>query len=409
MKIPSSHADAARLYGPEFAVDPANIYLNMRAKYGTVAPVLLEGDVPAWLVLSYRDVHHVLGNHQLFGRDPRRWNLWDEIPEDWPLRPFLAWSPALLHTEGTEHQRRASAIGDALDAVDRTSLARICDKTADDLIDTFIGDGKADLLTQFAMAYPIRVLAQLYGFSQEQLPGLAQDLMLASSQTAESNEAFGRVIALLHQLVAAQRTNPGTGVAARMAAHPAALSDDELAFDLFIMWMAGHQPTALWIANALRLMLVNDQFSLSLQGGRVSADHALNEVLWEDTPGQNQGGRWATQNCKLGDREINRGDLVVPSLQAANSDPLVQPPSETAIGTNRAHMSFAYGEHSCPHPAPEFAMLMAKTAIEVLLDRIPDIALAIVPEALAWQESVWFRCLTALPVTFTPLAPSVSH
>ncbi len=69
---------------------------------------------------------------------------------------------------------------------------------------------------------------------------------------------------------------------------------------------------------------------------------------------------------------------------------------------NRAQMSFGHGEHGCPYPAPELAEVIAKTSIEVLLDRLPDLTLAVPAESLVWRSSVWMRGLTSLPVTFTP-------
>ncbi|MGH3169652.1 MAG: cytochrome P450, partial [Trebonia sp.] len=80
MRVPPSHRDAAQLRGPEFADDPAAAYQAIRRRHGSVAPVQLEDGVPAWLVLSYREVHQVSGNPQLFGRDSRRWNLRDQVP-----------------------------------------------------------------------------------------------------------------------------------------------------------------------------------------------------------------------------------------------------------------------------------------------------------------------------------------
>lgn len=52
--------DRTRLYGPDAATDPRGIYERLREQHGSVAPVLLEGDVPAWLVLGYRDNRRVL-------------------------------------------------------------------------------------------------------------------------------------------------------------------------------------------------------------------------------------------------------------------------------------------------------------------------------------------------------------
>ncbi|MCD9590506.1 cytochrome P450, partial [Streptomyces sp. 8ZJF_21] len=37
-----------------------------------------------------------------------------------------------------------------------------------------------------------------------------------------------------------------------------------------------------------------------------------------------------------------------------------------------------------------------------LLDRVPDLELAVEPDELQWMDSLWYRCLVSLPVTFTP-------
>jgi cytochrome P450 len=65
-------------------------------------------------------------------------------------------------------------------------------------------------------------------------------------------------------------------------------------------------------------------------------------------------------------------------------------------------LSFSHGEHRCPYPAPELAEVICRAAVEVLLDRLPDVLLAVDPEELEWSPSVWMRGLVSLPVTFTP-------
>jgi cytochrome P450 len=404
LSLPLSHQHAARLYGPEFAGNPAEVYKEMRREYGRVAPVLLDGDVPAWFVMAYREIHLVTSSPQLFGRDSRRWNLWDYIPPDWPLMPFVGWVPSVLFAEGAEHQRRAGAIGDALDAVDRTELALICERTADQLIDSFAGDGTADLIRQYAQQIPILVVARLFGMSEADIPALVADIEAAGTEGSGAIAAHQRVTARIQQLVKDRRNEPSTGIPSRLIAHPAGLTDDELTMDLHMIMVGAQQPTADWIGNTLRLMLIDDQFSLTLQGGRSSADQALNEVLWKDTPIQNLIGRWAVQDYELGGQRIRKGDMLVLGLAAANADPQVRPDSFTDAGINRAHMSFAHGEHSCPFAAPELAETMAKTAVEVLLDRAPDVELAVAPSALQWRPSAWMRGLYSLPVSFTPTA-----
>lgn len=399
---PFAGLEPVRLYGPLVAEDPADLYRRMRREYGPVAPVLLDGDIPAWFVLGYREVNHVTSNPKLFGRDCRRWNAWDRIPPDWPLMPFVGWTPSVMFAEGPEHRRRAGAIGDALDAVDRTELSALCAQIADTLIDGFAGRGEADLIAEYANQIPILVVAGLFGLPDSDTPALMQDIADSLDVDEKANEAHKRNYARMAQLVKDKHEQPGLDVPSRLLAHPAGLTEEEVVIDLLVVMAAAQQPTGNWIGNTLRLMLVDDQFSMALQGGRSSVGQALNEVLWEDTPTQNFIGRWAVHDCELGGRRIREGDLLILGLAAANTDPQVRPDSYADSGANRAHMSFGHGEHGCPFPAPELAEVIARAAVEVLLDRLPDVELAVPAAELRWRPSVWMRGLFSLPVTFTP-------
>ena len=97
----------------------------------------------------------------------------------------------------------------------------------------------------------------------------------------------------------------------------------------------------------------------------------MNEVLWEDTPTQNVAGRWASRDTQLGGRHIRAGDLLLLGLAAANADPQVRTDGSALTGGNNAFLSFGHGEHRCPFPAQETAEVIARTGIEVLLDRLP--------------------------------------
>jgi cytochrome P450 len=398
------HVDAVQLYGPTIAGDPDGLYRDIRREKGPVAPVLLDGDMPAWFVLGYREVHHITSNPQLFARDSRRWNVWDHVPEDWALMSYVTWTPSVMFTEGADHQRRISAIADSLDAIDRVELTALCEQVADRLIDKFAGDGQADLIEQYANVVSLQVIGKLYGLPEADIPILIQDVADSLDVAEKAGAAFGRLFARMQQLLVDKRAQPGTDVPTRLIAHPAGLTDEEIVIDLLIVMAAAQAPIGNWIGNALRLMLIDDEFSVSLQGGRSSVSQALNEVLWKDTPTQNFIGRWAVHDCELGGRRIRRGDLLVLGLAAANGDPQVHPDFATASGTIRAHMSYGHGEHGCPYPGPDLGEIIARSAVEVLLDRLPDVQLSKPVDSLQWRPSLWMRGLFALPVTFTPTA-----
>ncbi|MFJ2608549.1 cytochrome P450 [Streptomyces sp. NPDC091279] len=402
-----AHADAVPLGGLEYQQTPAQLYRTLRREHGAVAPVLLDGGVPAWLVLGYPEVSYVTSHDELFARDSRRWNQWPNIPADWPLLPFVGYQPSVLFTEREEHQRRAGVITGALEGVDQFELARECQLIAEQLITAFSGSGRAELMTMYAHALPARGVLWMCGMPQDSADTdqLVDDLRI-SLDAGEGDDpvaAYGRVGERITRLVREKRERPGPDVTSRMILDPAGLSDEEIVQDLISVIAAAQQPTANWICNTLRLLLTDERFAVNVSGGRVSVGDALNEVLWLDTPTQNFIGRWAVRDTQLGGRLIREGDCLVLGLAAANTDPQIWP--ESHVGAeNSAHLSFSNGEHRCPYPAPLLADVMARTAVETLLDHLPDLVLSVKADELTWRPSIWMRGLTSLPVEFTPAA-----
>ncbi|AJE39115.1 cytochrome P450 [Streptomyces nodosus] len=400
-----AHGGAVRMAGLEYQQTPSQLYRTLRREHGAVAPVLLDGDVPAWLVLGYTEVSYVVRHDELFARDSRRWNQWDSIPADWPLLPYVGYQPSVLFTEGEEHRRRAGVITHALEGIDQFQLARDCQYIADQLIGAFAGSGQAELMRAYAHAVPMRAAVQMCGMphSGTDTEQFVDDLRI-SLDAAEGDDpvaAYARVGERLRRLVGEKREKPGPDVTSRMLSHPAGLTDEEVVQDLISVIAAAQQPTGNWIGNTLRLLLTDERFALNVSGGRLSVGEALNEVLWLDTPTQNFIGRWAVRDTQLGGRQIRAGDCLVLGLAAANTDPQIWP--ESHVGAeNSAHLSFGNGEHRCPYPAPLLADVIARTAVETLLDRLPDLVLAVEPEELTWRPSIWMRGLTALPAEFTP-------
>ncbi|WP_328554881.1 cytochrome P450 [Streptomyces sp. NBC_00358] len=401
---PTTASAPVPLGGPRFQTEPAELYREMRRDHGSVVPVVLDGDIPAWLVLGYRELHQVTGDPQLFSRDSDLWSQWDRIPDDWPLLPMIGRKqPSILYTVGERHRERAAMISDALEAVDPFELRSQAEKFADELIDAVCPKGETDLIGDYAALLPVRVLATLYGFADEQGPGLVTALndMINGREGALAGQQH--LAASMARLIADRKETPANDVVSRMLANTAGFSDEEIVQDLMVMMAAGHQPTADWIGNSLRLMLTDERFAASLFGGRHSVAEAMNEVLWEDTPTQNVAGRWASRDTQLGGRRVRAGDLLLLGLQGANSDPQVRTDSSALTGGNNAHFSFGHGEHRCPFPAQEVAEVIARTGIEVVLDRLPDIDLTVPAESLARRPSPWLRGLSELPVRFTPV------
>ncbi|GAA4968508.1 cytochrome P450 [Streptomyces heliomycini] len=341
---PASLPNAVRFQGSLLQDDPARVYREMRREHGSVVPVVLDGDAPAWLVLGYRELHQVTGDPGLFSRDSELWNQWENIPDDWPLLPMIGHrQPSILYTVGERHRERAAMLGTRWKRSTRSNCAATPRSFADELIDGICPRGTADLIGEFAMLLPVRVLARLFGFSDEEGPALVTALndMIDGRERALAGQSH-----LFHVDDGAGGRPQGRARRGRRvpdARRPLRLHRGGDLQDLMVMLAAGHQPTADWIGNSLHLMLTDARFAASLFGGRNSVAEAMNEVLWEDTPSQNVAARWASRDTQLGGRRIRAGDMVLLGLQGANADPQVRTDGSALTGGNGAHFSFGHG------------------------------------------------------------------
>ncbi|NJQ06302.1 cytochrome P450 [Streptomyces lonarensis] len=404
VELPESHLDAPRLGDPRYASEPAQIFTELRSRYGAVAPVLLAGDVPAWLVLGHRELQHVTADTATFTRNVARWRLGPQLPADWPLWPMLGGGEggaALLYTEGEEHRRRSAAVAHALNG-DLLEFRARCEQFAEELVESFAADGEVDLMSAYALRLPIMAVGWAMGFPPERSNELLESVTTMLSGGPDAIDAQGRLRLIGLDLVAETRRAPGNNVAGRLATHPVGLTDQQLLEDLLVVATAGHQTTGNWIGNALRLMLTDPRYTDSFARGRLPVGQALREVLWEDSPTQVSAGRWTTRPVELGNARIPAGDMLLLGLAAANSDPAIRPLGGRALRGSQAYLSYSHGPHGCPNPAREMAEAVAAAGIEVLLDSLPDLTLACAPEELRWYPGVWIRGLQQLPVTFTP-------
>ncbi|MEU4078975.1 cytochrome [Streptomyces venezuelae] len=397
---------ATRLYGPAAETDPMGLYEALRAEHGPVAPVLLDGDVRAWLVLGYLENRDVASRPTQYSRDPRVWHGWrsGEIdPATSPLVPMIGWRPDCVCADGEEHQRLRGAVTAGLSQFDHRGVRRHITRFAHQLIDTFCEDGEVELVGQFTEHLPMLTLTHLLGMSDESGPRLvhaARDLFKATETSLASN---AYVIECLEQLVVAKRSRPGQDIASALMAHPAGLTDEEVLHHLRLILLAGYETTANLMSNVLRMVVTDPRFRGSLAGGQMTLPEAVEQVLWDEPPLMVCPGRWANGDTTLGGRQIKAGDMLLLGLAAGNVDKAIRPDASTPVHHNRAHLSFSAGTHECP--GQDIGRIIADAGIDILLTRLPDIALAVPEESLSWRSSTWARHLTALPVHFAPRVP----
>ena len=391
-----------RLYGPEAEGDPQVLYERLRAEHGQVAPVLVHGDLPAWLVLGHRENLDAARTPSRFSRDPRYWRAAQEgkVPPDHPLSPVTAWQPVCHFVDGPQHERLRTAVTGSLARFDRRGVRRYVTRFAHQLVDGFVDAGEAELVSQFAEHLPMLVMTQILGMPEEYGPQLVQsarDMIKGTDTAVESNEY---VTTALRQLVDRKQVEPGHDFATWLIEHESALSRDEVTEHLRLVLIAAYETTANLIANTLLMVLTDGRFRANLSGGHMTLPDALEQVLWDAPPLATVLGRWAIGDTTLGNQRIKAGDLLLLGLAAGNTDPEIRPDLSNPVHGNRSHLAFSSGPHECP--GQDIGRAIADTGIDVLLSRLPDLGLAVEESELGWDSSLMSRHLRTLPVSFTP-------
>ncbi|GAA0670392.1 cytochrome P450 [Kitasatospora atroaurantiaca] len=391
-----------RLYGPEAEADPAGLYEKLRAEHGEVAPVLLHGDLPAWLILGHSANLTAMRTPSRFSRDSRRWTAFKKglVTPDSPLMPVIAWQPLCVFADGEEHKRLRVAVTDSLNRFDRRGMRRYVTRFADQLIQDFGPTGQAELVAQFAEHLPMLVMTQLVGMPDEYGPRLveaARDLMKGTETAIASNDY---VVATLRRMMDRKRVAPGADLVSWLMQHDAGLTDDEVLEHLRVVLLAANETTVNLIADTLKMVLTDRRFRAHLSGGHMTLPDALDQVLWDSAPMSLVAGRWATGDTELGGQQIKAGDMLLLGLAAGNVDPAVRPDLSKPLHGNRSHLAFGGGPHECP--GQDIGRAIAETGIDILLTRLPDLQLAIPEDELTWTSAWLSRHLVELPVHFTP-------
>ncbi|MBI0297361.1 cytochrome P450 [Streptomyces sp. PRKS01-29] len=383
------------LYGTEFAADPGAYYTYMRS-YGPSAPVELSPGVEATLITDYSAALQLLQNPDTFRKDSRRWRDYNEgkVSRDNPVVPLLEYRPNCMFTDGAEHMRLRQAVTDSLARVDTHRLSRHVERVAEYLMDQFISRGSADLLNDYAKLLPLFVFNELFGCPAE----IGDRVIFGISgifdgiNAEKANEVLGQSVG---ELVALKRKQPGEDVTSWLMQHHAQLNDEEMVHQLVLLLGSGAEPQRNLIANALLLLLSDERYA----GAGLLVEDALDDVLWNSPPMANYAPHYPVTDVDFAGTRLRAGDLVLVSIAAANTDPALSASRQQL--SKRAHLAWSAGPHACP--AKDTSQLIGVVAIEKLLNKLPDIELAVPESSLTWRPGPFNRGLSALPARFTPI------
>ncbi|MEU7322586.1 cytochrome P450 [Streptomyces griseoviridis] len=396
---PARPSQPLPIFGPEFTADPHATYALLRGQ-GPIAPVEISPGVWGYLTTTYRSALYLLRNTpNRFSKNPRHWQALTagQVPPDSPALMMMQPRDNALWMDGHEHARLRHAITGSLARVDTHALAATVASIADQLIDFFAPTGSSDLVAQYADPLPMLTMIEVFGSPPEIGQRITTAIAALFDTAQDAAAANSDLEAACLALTRLKRAAPQRDVTSWLI--DAGLSDEEMVQTILLVIGAATTPSSNLIMNALQRIITDPRFAGSVHDGVQPVSDALDEVLWSDPPVSNYSPLYALGPQMFEGLEIQPGFPILVSFAAANGDPTLSL-SPTSYAGNRGHLAFSAGVHACP--APDLARIIAETAIERALDRLPHLALA--NTQLFRRPGTFHSGFTALPVHFQPAA-----
>lgn len=387
-------ADGARL----------RAYAELAAQ-GPVIRAAVPTGLPVWLITGHDAARRAMNDPRLRKAPTPLARLVAQLrPQH---LPFL--TSHLLTADGEVHARRRRLVTSAFSRRAVEGLEPRIRELAEGLLDELAAagpDAVVDLHAGYAYPLPMAVICDLMGIPHEHRERFHELTEAAFtrgmfSPPEELAATFDAYLALLREVIAQKRVEPDEGlISALVAARDGSdrLSEEELTSMVIMLVVAGHETTANLLANGTAALLTHPDQLARLVAEPDLMPGAVEELLRFATPVQTTFPLVAGEDLEIEGVTVPAGEVIIPAILAANRDPAhVEEPGRLDIARSpNSHLGLGHGPHHCLG-AP-LARLEARIGFATLLERHPDLCLAVEPPELTWQPNVLFHGLTALPV-----------
>jgi len=392
---------------PEFIRDPYPHYERLR----TTDPMHVTA-FGAFVASRHAEASLVLRDRR-FGKDYvertiRRYG--PKIMEEPVFRSMRHW---MLQQDPPDHTRLRGLVVKAFTARRVEDMRPRIQQVVDQTLDRIAGQGRMDLIEDFAFRLPVTIICDMLGIPEEHREvfytssrdggRLLDPVPLTPAEIEQGNA--GNLTAQLYfqQLFELRRKNPGDDLTTQLVQAEedgSKLSNEELTANIILLFGAGHETTVNLIGNGLLALHRNpDQLAL-LKANPELITNAVEEFLRYDSSVQ-MSGRVALEDIDdLGGKRIPKGESVLCLLGSANRDPAVYPDRPDRLDITRPKirpLSFGGGIHLCL--GAQLARIEAEVAIATLLRRLPELRIDN-PENPEWRPTFVLRGLKSLPASW---------
>lgn len=316
----------------------------------------------------------------------------------------LVMGRTILEMEGKEHVRHRNLVSPFLGpSALRGGLEATIADLAHGLIDRFVRDGHADLVGQFTVTFPLRVICHAIGIPVDDYEAFhrwALDLLAVGDDPPRGFAAAARIVEYLRPILERRNADPQGDLVSKLVQAEVAgqrLSDEEVLSFLRLLLPAGAETTYRLIGSMLYALLTHPEALEAVRADRSAIDLAMEETLRWESPVQYVS-RETTRPLTLAGVELPADALVSVALGSANRDEAHYPDPDRFDLHRRPddHLAFSLGQHFCV--GSHLARAEARIAVSALLDRLPNLRLDPAEECAV--VGLAFRSPDRLPVRF---------
>lgn len=358
---------------------------------------LPHGEGWAWLATRYDDVR-MITNDPRFGRaEVTRRQVTRMAPHFKPRPGSLAFA------DQPDHNRLRKAVAAAFTTSATKRLRPRAQTILDDLVDGMVRAGPpADLVERVLEPFPIAAVSEVMGVraaDRERVHGWTRQIISTSGGAEAAEQAKQGLYGWITATIRARAGSTGTDVYALLGAAVARgeLSETE-AVGLAGPLQIGGEAVTHNCGQMLYLLLTRPDLMARTRERPEERGAVLDELL-RHVPHRSSVGlaRIALEDVRLHGLRIAAGEPVYVSYLAANRDPAVFPEPDR-IDPDRSpnpHLAFGNGPHFCTGAV--LARLLTELLVGTLLDRLPELRLAVPPERVPWRHRTMIRGPLALP------------
>jgi cytochrome P450 len=380
--------------------DPPEVLGRLREEQPIIPMRFADGHL-GWLATGYSAVRSVMSDAR-FSVRPELGHMAVGVPAEAMVMSRLSGPGMFMLMDPPEHTRYRRLLTAEFTVRRMKRLEPRISAITRERLDAMEAAGPpADLVTEFAFPIPSSVICELLGIPDDESRQEFQQAMNAlvglNTNRAETEAAVDVVLGFFPPLIERRRREPTDDLFSGLV-NNGQLTDRELATIGYMLFIGGLETTANMLSLGTYALLSHPRQLETLRRDPGVIDTAVEELLRHLTIAQFGPQRTALEDVEVEGVQIRKGQTVMVSLPAANRDPASFEDPDTLDITRPAHghIAFGHGFHQCL--GQQMARAEMRQAFPALLERFPELRLAVPPDEVPTRQDMYIYGVHRLPV-----------